>query len=108
MKDRANRFPVDGSSALRLYDESAATRIIDFPLERRRPLHARRDDALEADRLDSRPAHRLARKAMDSEMVDSLLHGTCAGKSLNKVTPLQAAGICLFFFFAMLATLPFA
>ena len=106
MNNRANRFPVDGSSALRI-DRDPETRIIDFPSNHRRPLHAREEELLSEERTSASFDHPLIRKAMESEMIDSLRHGTCAGKPMNKVTSLQAAGICLFFFFSMLSTLLF-
>ncbi len=108
MNNRANRFPVDGSSALRVdVDRDSETRIIDFPSSYRRPRHAREEELVSDEHASATFGHPLIRRAMDSEMVDLLRHGTCAGKPMNKVTPLQAAGICLFFFFSMLSTLLF-
>lgn len=109
MSEFNKNFPVDGTSALRAWDEeSARTRIIEFPERACRPRHAKVEDT---DDVRVNPlntfAHVITDHLGESEMVRSLRYGTCAGKAVGKLTSLQAAGASIAFFVFFVGTLLF-
>ena len=92
MSNSVKNFPIEGTAALRVEEGAVErTQIIAFPGHERRPLHAKPETP-----------------AMEqSEMVNSLRHGTCKGKAVGRMTSLQAAGASLFFFVFLMGTLLF-
>ncbi len=108
MSEYTNRYPVNGSSALNVYEPAPAeTRIIDFPKRAGRPLHA--DPNQDLSLLDEPQTLReaISARLWEGPMMSSLRYGSCAGQSTGRMTSLQAGAAALGFFVFFMGTLLF-
>lgn len=107
MSDFKRTYPVDGSAALQSPSiRKADTRIISFPSDSRHPQHAKPDYNGSFEQSSSL-AGRVVSFVSESDFGHAILHGTCAGKPVGKMTSFQTAAVCGAFFLFMLSTLLF-
>lgn len=108
MSNSVKNYPIEGTAALRVEEGAVErTQIIAFPGHERRPLHAKPETPAAEGSMRGLLAGKLASAMEQSEMVNSLRHGTCKGKAVGRMTSLQAAGASLFFFVFLMGTLLF-